>query len=102
MLTHQVYFWLKEPQSEVAQAQFKEGLESLLTIETIHSGHIGIPAATVARDVVDHSYSFAYYTTFETLQDHEVYQTHPIHLAFVNNYQHLWERVQVYDFTQLD
>ena len=83
MLTHQVYFWLKEPDSIQAQEQLKQGLQRLLTIETIGSGHIGIPAATPARDVVDHSYSFAYYTTFESLQDHEVYQTHPTHLEFV-------------------
>ena len=102
MLTHQVYFWLKDPQNKESKAQLKKGLERLLTIETIHSGHIGIPAATVARDVVDHSYAFAYHTTFETLQDHEVYQTHPVHLEFIENCQHLWERVQVYDFSQLD
>ncbi len=102
MLTHQVYFWLKEPQNQESQIQLKEGLEKLLTIETIHSGSIGVPAATEAREVVDHSYSFAYHTNFETLQDHEVYQTHPIHLEFVENCQHLWERVQVYDFSLLD
>ena len=102
MLTHQVFFWLKEPENSQSQAQLQQGLESLLTIESIHSGHIGIPAATAARDVVDHSYSFAYYTTFESLQDHEAYQTHPTHLEFVKNCQHLWEKVQVYDYSQVD
>ena len=102
MLTHQVYFWLKEPDNIEAQTQLRKGLESLLTIETIHSGHIGIPAATPARDVVDHSYSFSYYTTFESLQDHEVYQSHPTHLEFVKNCQHLWEKVKVYDYSLID
>jgi len=98
MLTHQVYFWLKEPDSIDAQALLKAGLQRLLTIETIHSGHIGIPAATAAREVVDHSYSFAYYTTFATLQDHEVYQSHPTHLEFVRNCEQLWAKVKVYDY----
>jgi hypothetical protein len=102
MLTHQVYFWLKEPDNLDAQAKLKKGLERLLTVETMHSGHIGIPAATPARDVVDHSYSFAYYTTFVTLQDHEVYQTHPIHLEFVRTCEHLWAKVQVYDYSLID
>jgi hypothetical protein len=102
MLVHQVYFWLKEPLNEEARTQLKAGLDQLLTIETIHSGHVGTPAATTARDVVDHSYTFAYHTTFDSLQDHEVYQTHPVHLEFVNNCQHLWEKVQVYDFSLID
>lgn len=98
MLTHQVYFWLKEPNNVDAQSELKKGLESLLTIENIRSGHIGVPAATPAREVVDHSYSFAYYTTFDTMEDHEIYQTHPIHLQFIDKCAHLWHKVQVYDY----
>ena len=98
MLTHQVYFWLKEPNNRQAHDQLKKGLESLLAIENIKSGHIGIPASTPARDVVDHSYSFAYYTTFENLQDHEAYQTHPIHLEFVEKCAHLWDGVRIFDY----
>ena len=102
MLTHQVYFWLKEPHNRDAREQLQKGLESLLTIETIKSGHIGVPAATPPRDVVDHSFSFAYFTTFENIDDHEAYQTHPGHLRFVESCQHLWDRVQVYDYSLMD
>ena len=98
MLTHQVYFWLKNPDDPEATLALKEGLQKLLTIESIKSGHIGVPATTPARDVVDHSFSFAYYTTFETLSDHEDYQVHPIHLEFVEKCGHVWERVKVYDY----
>lgn len=98
MLIHQVYFWLKDPDNSEAQQQLRKGLETLLTIETMQSGHIGVPAATPRREVVDHSYSLAYYTVFETLEDHEVYQSHPTHLEFVKNCQHLWTKVQIYDY----
>lgn len=99
MLTHQVYFWLEEPDSQQSMTKLIEGLQSLLTIEVIKSGHIGIPADTSTRDVVDHSFSVAYYTTFESLEDHEIYQKHPIHLKFVEDCQHLWNKVQVYDYS---
>jgi len=102
MLIHQVYFWLKDPQSSDARDQLKKGLESLLTIETIKSGHIGSPASTPPRQVVDHSFTFSYQTTFENMDDHEVYQIHPVHLRFVESCEHLWDRVQVYDYSLTD
>ena len=101
MLVHQVYFWLKEPNSTEDQAALKRGLQKLLTIKTIKSGHIGVPASTPARDVVDHSFSFAYFTSFESLEDHESYQVDPVHLQFVEECAHLWSKVQVYDYEQV-
>ncbi|GJM28019.1 MAG: hypothetical protein DHS20C17_06540 [Cyclobacteriaceae bacterium] len=102
MLTHQVYFWLKDPKSSEARTKLLKGLHSLLTIENISSGHIGTPAVTAARDVVDHSFTFAYYTTFDSVKDHEIYQTHPVHLKFVEECGSLWEKVQVYDYSRTD
>jgi len=74
MLVHQVYFWLKNPQDSQAHAKLEAGLRSLLTISTIESGHIGIPASTEARDVVDHSYTFSYNVRFINVDDHDKYQ----------------------------
>jgi hypothetical protein len=102
MLTHQVYFWLKEPDNSEAREELFKGLQSLLTIESIKSGHVGVPAPTPRREVVDHSYTFAYYTTFESLADHEVYQSHPVHLKFVKDCESLWEKVQVFDYSLAD
>ncbi len=102
MIIHQVYFWLKDPQSSDARDQLKKGLENLLTIETIKSGHIGIPASTPLREVVDHSFAFSYQTIFESMDDHEVYQTHTVHLRFIEACEHLWDRVQVFDYSLTD
>ena len=99
MITHQVYFWLKDPENPEAMQELLTGLYSLLTIDTIKAGHLGFPAATPAREVVDHSFSVAYYTTFASLEDHEIYQNHPVHLKFVEDCQHLWSKVQVYDYS---
>lgn len=97
MLVHQVYFWLKDKQDKTAYEKLHQGLLKLLTISRIESGHIGIPAATEARDVVDHSYTFAYMARFESKDDHDSYQTDPTHLEFVEECADLWSHVKVYD-----
>ena len=102
MLIHQVYFWLKDPQSIDDWDQLKKGLESLLSIESIKSGYIGIPASTPPREVVDHSFAFSYQITFENIKDHEAYQNHIGHLRFIEDCEHLWDRVQVYDYSLTD
>ncbi len=98
MLVHQVYFWLKDPQDQVAHQSLKAGLKKLLTVSTIESGHIGVPASTEARDVVDNSYSFSYNVRFKNMEDHDSYQGDPIHLEFIETCATLWDKVQVYDY----
>lgn len=98
MLVHQVYFWLNNPQNEMDHAKLLKGLRSLLTISSIDSGDIGVPAATEARDVVDHSYAFSYNVRFKSIEDHDSYQTDPVHLKFIEDCSGLWSKVQVYDY----
>ncbi len=96
-LVHHVYFWLKETTNEVHKKQLLKGLNELLKVETIKMSHIGFPAGTESRDVVDHSYSVSYMLMFDNQADQDAYQVDPIHLKFVEEYQHLWSKVIVYD-----
>ncbi|MEZ0608608.1 Dabb family protein [Fibrella sp. WM1] len=96
MFIHSVYFWLARPESDEDRAALKAGLESLRGVEAIQAAQIGTAAAT-RRPVIDHSYDFALLLTFADEASHDVYQEHPIHLAFVDNCKHLWNRVQIYD-----
>ena len=96
MFVHHVYFWLKNPASEADRKKLLEGLNSLKSIETIKQVHIGKPANT-DRDVIDTSYDFSLLLIFDNLEDQEVYQEHPTHLAFVDKYASLWSKVIVYD-----
>ena len=96
MFIHSVYFWLNSPESDTDGAALKAGLETLRGIETIQAVSIGRPAPT-RRPVIDHTYDFAIVYTFADEVAHDVYQTHPLHLAFVDNCKHLWSRVQIYD-----
>lgn len=93
---HHVFFWLKEPVTQEARTQFEQALRDLVKVETIVYSHLGIPAGT-SRDVIDASYTYSLLTTFKNKADQDVYQTHPIHLKFIEENSMLWERVVVYD-----
>ena len=96
-LVHHVFFWLKEPGNDSAKKQLLNALNELLKIETIKLSHIGFPAGTESRDVVDHSYSVSFMLFFDDQAGQDTYQVHPIHLKFVEENAHLWEKVVVYD-----
>ena len=93
---HHVYFWLKKPISRESLMKFENGLKQLVTIETIVGRHLGAPAAT-NRGVIDSSYSYSLLLTFKNKEDQDIYQTHPTHLKFIEEFEELWEKVVVYD-----
>ena len=96
VFVHQVYFWLKDPNSAADRAALRAGLEKLRAIPAITFSHIGTAAPT-RREVIDSSYDFSLLCFFKNGVDQDVYQTHPIHLEFVDTCKHLWQRVVVYD-----
>jgi hypothetical protein len=96
-LIHHVFFWLKEPENVAHKKQLIEALNKLIKVKTIKLSHIGLPAGTEQRDVVDHSYSVSYMAMFDSKEDQASYQVDPIHLKFVEENSHLWSKVVVYD-----
>lgn len=94
---HHVFFWLNNPDDPNDRAEFEKGVEELLEVPQIKSYHFGEPAATTHRDVVDGSYTYSYMVFFEDKESQDIYQEHPIHQKFIDEYQHLWKKVQVYD-----
>lgn len=96
-LVHHVFFWLKNPDSKEDRDKLVEGLHTLAKIETIRKLHVGVLASTEKRDVVDTSWQVSELMFFDDLAGQAIYQSHPIHLAFIKNYSHLWARVVVYD-----
>ena len=96
-LVHHVFFWLKNPDSIDDRNQLVEGVKTLSKIETIRKLHVGVLANTEKRDVVDTSWHVSELIFFDDLQGQATYQTHPIHLAFIEKYSHLWAKVIVYD-----
>ncbi len=96
LFVHHVYFWLKNPDSLEDREKLIEGLNTLLTIPGYKLAHIGTPANT-SRPVIDRSYAISWLLLFNTGEEEAVYQTHPIHQQFIEDYSHLWEKVIVYD-----
>jgi len=96
-IVHHVFFWLKNPGSKEDRAQLIEGVKTLSKIETVRELRVGIVADTEKRDVVDTSWAVSELMFFSDLAGQATYQTHPIHLEFIKNYGHLWEKVIVYN-----
>lgn len=94
---HMVYFWLKKPESKADRQALVEGLNSLREIEHIQALHVGVPADTTARDVIDSSYQVSEMMMFKSTEDQDAYQSHPLHQKFIEKYSHLWKEVVVYD-----
>ncbi|MDB5440118.1 MAG: hypothetical protein JWM33_2545 [Caulobacteraceae bacterium] len=96
-LVHHVFFWLKNPGSAADRASVIEGLNTLRAIPEIRQLHLGVPAPTERRDVIDDSWDVSEIMIFDSAADQNAYQIHPIHEAFIDKYGHLWDHVVVYD-----
>jgi hypothetical protein len=96
-IAHHVFFWLKNPDSKADLAALLAGLRTLEGIETIRAAHIGVPAATEKRAVIEDGYSASELFLFDDLDGQNAYQVHPLHVAFVKNCSHLWSKVVVFD-----
>lgn len=96
-LVHNVYFWLKNPNSKKDRDMLISGLKTLKDIPEVKMLHIGLPANTEKRDVVDNSFNVSELMFFDDVEGQNTYQVHPIHNAFVDKYSHLWDKVVVHD-----
>ena len=97
MLVHNVYFWLKEGLTDEEKAQFRAGVETLAEIQSSTQTFIGEPADTEPRPIIDRSYDLGLTVVLQDVSAHDEYQVDPIHLKFIDECGHLWERVQIYD-----
>ncbi len=97
-LIHTVYFWLKNPNDSADRSAFEVAIKKLMASNTQGlQTHLGCPAATEGRGVVDNSFTYCYMMTFASEEDEITYQTDPTHLAFIDEASHLWDKVVVYD-----
>jgi hypothetical protein len=97
MMVHAVYFWLKDELTDQQRRTFEEHLNALTKIPHVKHGHVGRPASTEQRDVVDHSFSFALVLEFEDVDAHDAYQEHPIHHRFTYECKTHWRKLMIYD-----
>lgn len=98
---HHVFFWLKNPGSAEDKQKLIAGLQSLESIDVIKKMHIGVPASTETRPVVDNSFDVSEIMFFDSEADQKIYQDHALHQHFVNTCSHLWQKVIVYDVSDV-
>lgn len=92
---HQVYFWLND---KADLPKLIEGMEVMVPITSIRDIHIGVPAESEERDVIERSYDVSLLVTFANLADHDHYQVDPLHDIFREQYAGpLCKRVMVLD-----
>lgn len=92
-----VFFWLNEEATDQDKADMKKDcLEDLAAIPGVRHIWAGKPAGT-PRDVVDNSYDLGLIVVLDDAAGHDVYQEDPRHVAFVQKYKPLFNKIQVYD-----
>ncbi|CAM3511469.1 Dabb family protein [Marinicrinis lubricantis] len=93
MITHIVFFKLKNPDQQTVQTT-KEKLEQMMgRIPELKSLQVGVDIVRSQR-----SYDLALITTFDSLDDLEAYQVHPVHLEFVEYVNTVRESTVAVDF----
>ncbi|MFC3199766.1 Dabb family protein [Parapedobacter deserti] len=97
VIAHYVLFWLNDGLSEQEINDFANFFEELKTIPGIKSLHYGRAAQTHQRDVVDNSFTYNLLVYFDTMDDIDTYETHPIHLEAIEKYSKFWNKVVVHD-----
>ncbi|MDB5258248.1 MAG: hypothetical protein JWM14_2943 [Chitinophagaceae bacterium] len=96
MLSHHVLFWVKDSTTAIQKKAFRASLETLAGVETVKSIHVGVPSS-ISRAVVDTTYTFSLVLMFDDLAGHDVYQVHPLHKAFLEEFRDTFEKVVIYD-----
>ena len=96
LFVHHVLFYTPADASAADKAKLLEGLQTLRSIPSIKLVHIGTPAST-NRDVIERTYTYSLLCLFESAEQEEDYQQHPIHDDFRNQYATYWEKVVIYD-----
>lgn len=98
MLVHTVLFKFKPGSTDVQIQSCADDARNLLAnIETVHSLYIGSPADTEVRPVSVRDFDLSLTVLFESIADHDVYQTHPLHDDFIANSKDNWSSVAVHD-----
>ena len=97
MLTHAVFFDLKQDDPESVQALVDGCYEYLAPHDGIVHFSAGARHVDYARDVNDLDFDVALTIVFENTAAQDAYQVTEPHLQFIEEFNENWERVRVFD-----
>ncbi len=94
---HSVYIWLKNPDSADDRAAFEASMEKFMD-KTLYAKtkFLGTPPRAT-REIVDDTYTYNLIVTFASAEDQDNYQTEKAHLDFIEESNHLWDKIVIYD-----
>jgi len=97
MLIHIVVFWLKKDLKKEELSTFEKEISTLSNISSVEQSFVGRPAMTTKRPVIDDTYDFCLTVILKDVVAHDEYQRDQLHLDFIQNCSHMWEKVKIYD-----
>jgi len=97
MLSHSVYFSLHDDSPTAIEALVAACKKYLVD----HPGVVFFSAGTLnpdlARPVNDREFDVALHVVFDSRASHDLYQTAPAHLKFIDECKPNWSKVRVFD-----
>lgn len=97
MIRHSVYFWLDESLSSVQKQEFVVGMRALFDMEVVKNGSCGTAADTPDRPATQNDFDYALFLEFDSVDDHNTYQTHPEHQVFIDTFSKWFKAVKIFD-----
>ena len=98
---HTVYFWLHNPDNKKDCNDFEASLSKFLqNSDFAKTKFIGKPPRA-SRDVVDGSFTYSLVVTFESAEAQQAYQDEAPNTVFIEESEHLWKKVIVYDAIEI-
>ena len=102
-IIHSVYFWLNDSDNKEDVKTFETAIKKLMkNSQFANKMHLGKPANTEKREVIDNSYNYCLIFTFDTYKDQRIYQDEPVWWGDVNisfkssEFDELYKRVIKY------
>ncbi|HEY8960613.1 MAG TPA: Dabb family protein [Luteolibacter sp.] len=97
---HVVLIWLKRPGNAADRVKLQQTAEELRAIPQVKSISHGTALAS-ERPIVDDSFDVGFVMRFDSPADLHVYETHPLHVAKVNQVlKPLTKKIVVYDIVR--
>lgn len=97
MLSHTVYFKLKDSSNDAAEALAADCRAYLKNHPGIEFFAAGLLADEFDRPVNDHNFDVCLHVVFDTKENHDLYQVAEDHLTFIGRNKESWDNVRVFD-----
>ncbi|QDS92723.1 Stress responsive A/B Barrel Domain protein [Roseimaritima multifibrata] len=96
-LAHYVFFTLHDSSPEAIDALVNDCNHYLDGHDGCTSFLVGRRTPDLLRPVNDQTFHVSLQVTYESREAHDVYQTHPRHLEFIEKNKPTWAQVRVFD-----